>query len=165
MKKTLLLLIVAVFSVMGVHAQEGWVTHKTGRLSVKFPVAPKELQPGTMMASPDSSKVFILTVIDFTQFGLDSAALVPMKATPEFAGQIKTGMSGSLPGVTFADFKIGDLNGYTTYTTAGTDPQKKQYDMLMILIGNKMYSLSAVRRSGVAATDKDIYFASAIIAK
>jgi len=156
---------VAVFSVMVVHAQEGWVTHKSGRLSVKFPVAPKEVQPGTILASPDSNKVFVFTVVDFTQFGLDSASLVPVKATPEFAGQIKTGMSITLKGVTLDDFKIGDFNGYTTYTTAGVDAQKKQYDMLMILIGNKMYSLTAVRRNGIAATDKDAYFASVAIAK
>jgi hypothetical protein len=166
MKKTLLLISLFAFSVTAIYAQTGWVTHKCDeRVSVKFPIEPKELQPGTVMAAPDSSMVYILTIVDFTQFGMDSVALAPVKTTPEFAEQIKTGMTGSMPGVTLDDFKIGDWKGFTTYTSAGVNAKRKKFDVLMILVGTKMYSLSTVRLEGIPAKSKDDYFASVMLNK
>src|SRR5476651_989974 len=160
MKKLLLLVAMAMLSVTSIYAQSGWVTYKADdRISVKFPIAPKDLQPGTVMAAPDSTSIFILTVVDFTQFGLDSVALAPMKNSTEFTGQIKTGMLQSLPGVELADFKIATWKGFTTYTTSGSDTKKKNYDIYMVLVGNKMYSLTNVRSGGVPVKGRDDFFA------
>jgi len=166
MKKALFLVIAAMLAVIIADAQSGWVTHKgDDRIAVKFPSEPQESIPGTFVALQDTSVVYVFTIVDFTKLGIDSAALAPIKTTPEFAAQIKTGMKQSLPDVDLEDFKLGAWKGFTSYTSSGTDSKRKKYDVFMIIIGNNLYSLSTVRAYGVDTKGRDYYFASALLLK
>ena len=125
MKKILALAIAAMLTVTIAYAQNGWVTHQgDNRISVKFPTDPKELVPGSFIAvAHDSSVVCVFTLVDFVKVaGIDSTTLAPIKNTPEFAAQLKSGMGKSLPNVNLDDFKIGTWKGFTSYTTSGVDP-------------------------------------------
>ncbi len=165
MKKIFALVITALFAITTVYAQDGWITHKgDNRISVKFPSEPKELTPGSFMATDKDNIAYIFTMVDFVQVaGIDSVALAPMKATPEFAAQLKTGMKQSLPDVNLADFKIGTWKGFTSYSSSGVDSKNKSYDMFMFIIGNKLYSLSTVKAEGVGAKGRDDFFASILL--
>lgn len=147
-------------------AQTNWITHKAdNRISVKFPTEPKELIKGTYGATlKDSSNVFVFTIVDFEEVAhIDSTALAPFKATPQFAAQLKEGMSKSLPNVNLEDFKIGTWKGFTSYTTSGTDNLNNKYTIFMILIGNKMYSLSTIIKNNTTTNLTADYFASIIL--
>jgi hypothetical protein len=164
MKKILVLLVaIVLLTIAVVRAQQPWVTHKVNdRVSIKFPSTPREFIPGSFMSVvPDSSVVYIFTVVDFAEVAnLDSAALAPVKATPEFAAELKTGMKRSLPDVNFSDFAIGDFKGFTSYSTSGLDSKKKRYDMFMFIIGTNFYSLSIVTAYGGLLENRDKFFAS-----
>src|ERR1700704_1690121 len=114
MKNIYLILISLLISISAAKAQDGWVTHKgDNRISVKFPVEPKELTPGSFIALGSDSVAYVFTMVDFKVVAnIDSVALAPMKATPEFADQLKTGMKSSLPDVDFPDFVIGTWKGF-----------------------------------------------------
>src|ERR1700733_7688346 len=121
MKKIYFLIVAALIAVTTVNAQDGWVTHKgDNRISVKFPSEPKELTPGSFIAVDKDSVAYIFTIVDFVKVAnIDSVALAPMKATPEFAAELKTGMKQSLPDVDLADFTIGNWKGFTSYSSSG----------------------------------------------
>ena len=93
MKKIYLLVLTVLITFSIANAQDGWVTHKgDNRISVKFPTEPKELTPGSFIAIGTDSVAYVFTIVDFVQVAnIDSVALAPMKTTPEFAGQLKTG--------------------------------------------------------------------------
>src|ERR1700743_2893097 len=114
MKKIFTLVIAAMLTVTFAQAQNTWVSHKGDeRISVKFPSEPSEKVPGSFIAAEkDSSVAYVFTIVDFVKVaGIDSTTLAPIKNTPEFTSQLKTGMSGSLPGVQLEDFKIGIWKG------------------------------------------------------
>ena len=165
MKKIYFLIVVALIAVTTVNAQDGWVTHKgDNRISVKFPSEPKELTPGSFIAVDKDSIAYIFTIVDFVKVAnIDSATLAPMKATPEFAAQLKTGMQQSLPDVNLADFTIGNWKGFTSYTSTGLDSKRKKYDMFMFIIGNKLYSVSTVRVDGVGTKGRDDFVNSIML--
>lgn len=161
MKKIFFVVMVALFTATTLHAQSSWVTHKgDDRVSLKFPAEPKEIIAGTFAVAPDSTISYVFTIIDFIKFGIDSATLAPMKTTPEFGSQLKTGMKQSLPDVEFDDFKIGSWKGFSSYTTAGRDSKNRKYDMFMFIIGTKLYSASTIRANGVDTKDRDYYFST-----
>ncbi|WP_426669250.1 hypothetical protein ACPPVU_23880 [Mucilaginibacter sp. McL0603] len=163
MKKIIWLFIITFVCVTIVYAQDGWVSHKAdNRISVKFPNEPKEVAAGTFIAHDKDSVGYAFTVIDFVAVaGIDSVALAPMKDTPEFAAQLKQGMGSSLPGVTLDDFTIGKWKGFSSYTTKGVNSaQKTKMYTFMVLIGNKLYSLSAIVPDGISTKGRDDFFAS-----
>lgn len=163
MKRIAALLIITFFSVTLAYSQEGWIEHRADdRVSVKFPYEPAEKIPGSFIAiSPDSSSAFVFTVVDFVKVAnIDSVGLAPIKATPEFAAQLKTGILQSLPDVDLSDFKIGTWNGFTSYTANGVDPKMKKYDIFMFIIGNKLYSLSTIIGQGGSLQGRDTFFNS-----
>jgi hypothetical protein len=165
MKKLLTLVIAALFTITLAHAQAGWVDHKAdNRISIKFPVEPKELTPGSFMVKDNDGIVYVFTVVDFVKVaGIDSVALAPMKDTPKFASQLKTGMKGSLPDVELADFTIGKWKGFTSYTSSGKDSKKLKYDMFMFIIGNKLYSLSTVAHEETGTKGRDDFYSSIVL--
>lgn len=144
------------------YAQINWVTHKVDeRISVKFPSEPKEIIAGTFAVRDKDSIGYIVTVIDFMKIAnIDSVALAPMKATPEFAGQLKAGILSKLHNVDLDDFKITTWMGFTSYTTSGVDQKKKRYDMFMVIIGNKLYSFSTVTPADGAISGREAFLAS-----
>jgi hypothetical protein len=163
MKKILVFAAILLLTSAIVNAQQPWVTHKVdNKVSIQFPTTPKEFIPGSFMSvEPDSSVAYVFTLVDFAKVAnLDSAALAPVKATPEFAAQLKTGMIQSLPDVNLSDFVIGDFKGYTSYSTSGFDSKKKRYDMFMFIIGTNFYSLSIVTAYGASLENRDKFFAS-----
>ncbi|SHN17785.1 hypothetical protein [Mucilaginibacter sp. OK098] len=159
MKKIYALVITLLITAGIVNAQDGWVTHKgDNRVSVKFPTDPKELVPGSFIASDKDSIAYIFTIVDFVQVaGIDSVALAPIKATPEFAAQLKTGMNQSLPDVNLEDFSISTWKGFTSYHSTGTDSKKKNYDLFMFIIGNKLYSVSTIIPEGVSTKGREFF--------
>jgi hypothetical protein len=162
MRKICALVIMLLITAGIVNAQDGWVTHKgDNRVSVKFPSAPKELVPGSFIASDKDSIAYIFTIVDFVQVaGIDSVALAPIKATPEFAAQLKTGMSQSLPDVNLEDFSISTWKGFTSYHSTGTDSKKKNYNLFMFVIGNKLYSVSTIIPEGVSTKGREVFLDS-----
>ncbi|HVV55830.1 MAG TPA: hypothetical protein VHC47_10915 [Mucilaginibacter sp.] len=163
MKRIAALLVITFFAVTFAYSQEGWIEHRAdNRISVKFPVEPVEKIPGSFIAiTPDSTVALVFTVVDFVQVAnIDSVALAPIKATPEFAAQLKTGILQSMPDVDLSDFKIGTWNGFTSYTANGVDPKMKKYDIFMFIIGNKLYSLSTIIEKGGSLQDRDEFFSS-----
>ncbi len=150
--KNLYVLVISLFiTITAANAQDSWVTHKgDNRISLKFPSEPKELTPGSFIAVKDST-AFVFTIVDFKVVSnIDSVALAPIKATREFADQLKTGLNQSLPDVTFEDLAIGTWKGFTSYTSTGVDSKKKRYDMFMFIIGSKLYSVSSISSAGVS---------------
>jgi hypothetical protein len=163
MKKIIWLFIITFVSVTFVYAQDAWVHHMAdNRISVKFPNEPKEVMAGTFATHDKDSVGYALTVVDFvTVAGIDSVTLAPMKDTPQFAAQLKQGMGSSLPGFVLDDFIIGKWKGFTSYTTAGVNSaQKTKMYLFMVLIGNKMYSLSNVVPDGKSTKGCDQFFSS-----
>ncbi len=160
-----MLIVATVFAVTLANAQTGWVDHTAdNRISLKFPAEPREVAAGSFAANDKDSVVYVFTMVDFVQVaGIDSVALAPMKNTPEFAAQLKTGINQSLPSVDFEDFKIGTWRGFTSYTSTGVDPQKKKYDMFMVIIGNKLYSFSTVRADGAGMEGHDKFLKSIVL--
>ena len=168
MKKILTLVIAALLTVTIAQAQDGWVSHKADdRISVKFPNEPKEVVAGTFASHGKDSVSYIFTMVDFvTVANLDSVALKPMQDSPEFAAQLKQGIGSSLPNVTLDDFKIDKWKGHSSYTTTGVSTaQKSKYYMFMVLVGNKMYSLTTVVPDGAATKGRDDFFASLALDK
>jgi len=166
MKKIISLFILTVVSVTFALAQATWTTYKAdNRISVKFPNQPKEVIPGTFISLDKIGKDSVgygITIVDFEKVaGIDSTALAPIKATPEFATQLKIGMKQSLPDIDLQDFKIGTWKGFTSYSTTGNSPSKKQTMYLfMVLVGNKMYSLSAIVPEAAVTAGRDQFFSS-----
>ena len=165
MKKICLLILTVLITLSIANAQDGWVTHKgDNRISVKFPTEPKELTPGSFIAIGTDSVAYVFTIVDFQKVAnIDSVALAPMKTTPEFAGQLKTGIKQSLPDVDFADFTIGTWKGFTSYSSTGLDSKKKKYDMFMFIVGNNLYSLSTIRSDAAGTTGRDNFFNSLVV--
>lgn len=162
MKKAYTLVIACFFAITIAHAQTGWVDHKGDeRISLKFPAAPAEVSPGSFAAHDNDSVVYVFTIVDFVKVaGIDSTTLAPIKTTPEFTSQLKMGIGQTLPDVTFEDFKIGTWKGFSSYSSTGTDSKKRIYDMWMVLIGNKLYSLTTVRGGTAGTEGRDNFFNS-----
>ena len=162
MKKIYLLIATVLITLTTVYAQDGWITHKgDNRISVKFPSEPKELTPGSFIAVDKDSVAYIFTIMDFVQVAnIDSAALAPMKTTPEFAVQLKTGMKQSLPDVDLSDFSIGSYKGFTSYRSFGIDSKKKKYDLFMFIIGSKLNSVSTITAENVSTKGRDDFYNS-----
>lgn len=168
MKNIFALFIMMILAAGIAHAQDGWVTHKGDeRVSVKFPSEPFEQVPGSfMVVSKDSSMAYVFTIVDFLKVaGVDSVALAPVKNTPLFAGQLKTGLMSTLKGVDMTDFTIGNWKGFTSYTGSGADAKKKKYDFFMLLIGNKLYSLTTIRAYNLPADNRDTFFNSVMLSR
>ena len=163
MKKIISLVILTVVSVTFAFAQSTWVNHKAdNRISLKFPNEPKEIVAGTLAAHDKDSITYVFTVVDFVAVaGIDSTALAPMQDSPEFAAQLKQGMNSTLHDVTLSDFKIGKWKGHSSYTSTGiNNKDKSQLYTFMVLIGNKMYSLSTVVPAGRPTAGSDEFFSS-----
>jgi hypothetical protein len=165
MKRIFMLIVATVFAVTFANAQSGWVDHKgDNRISVKFPSEPKAVDTYSFLAMGKDSTAYIFTIVDLVQVsGLDSAALAPMKTTPEFADQIKAGLAQSLSGVDLSDVAIGTWKGFTSYTLTGKDAKLKKYNIFMFIISAKLYSFSTVALNGASTEGHDIFLNSIVL--
>ncbi len=169
MKKNLILFAVVFLYAFKSYSQEIWQIHKIdSNISVKLPGKPSEKLSGSLIATnKDSTIVYIITVIDFkTVGGIDSTGLAPIKETPEFVAQLKTGVQSTLHDVDLSDVKISNWHGYTSYTSSGPGigvKKNRYFDMFMILIGSKFYSMTTIASSTNHSQISKEYFDSAML--
>lgn len=144
-------------------AQTGWIDYKVdNRISAKLPTAPKDLLPGTVMSLTADSTVCIVTKVDFkVAAGLDSATLAPMLDQKEFTDGLRNGMEGQMKGFTLSDVKTGTLHGWHTFSLDGVnEDQKLKSYTYMVVIGQYMYSFTALVKDGRDTIHRDELFAS-----
>jgi hypothetical protein len=164
MKKIFLLLITTILALNIVHAQTGWINYKIdNKFSVKLPSQPNDVQ-GSQIVQDKDSLVYVITVVDFVKAaGIDSATLVPMAPTQDFANSIKTGMLGQMPGFTLGDINIGKWNQLVSYHIEGENTEKRiKTFSFMILQGSHFYSLTTIVPYGKDSKSKDDFFASLV---
>ena len=163
MKKVYFILAAFIFTVNISFAQTGWVDYKVdNRVSAKLPTAPQTLMEGTVMSLTPDSSVCIVTKVDFLATAkLDSATLAPMLGTEEFSTGLRTGMLQQMAGFTLSEVKTGKLRGQYTYSLDGVnESQKLKSYTLMIVIGQYLYSFSALVKDGRDTRHRDELFAS-----
>jgi len=163
MKKLCLLFFTALITITAGHAQNGWVDYKfDNKLSVKLPAQPQKYGQNSQRASTKDSTVCIVTLVDLkaaTQ--LDSAAMVALLPTADFAAGLKSSMLGQMAGFTLGDVKIGKWNGNYSYTIEGGNASRKlKTYTFMVVIGNNLYALNCLVPDGNNIKDKDNFFAS-----
>ncbi|MFI5138988.1 MAG: hypothetical protein ACHQIM_14285, partial [Sphingobacteriales bacterium] len=165
MKKIFLLLITTILTLNIVHAQTGWINYKIdNKFSVKLPSQPGDVQ-GSHIARGKDSVVYIITEVDFVKVaGIDSATLVPMAPTQDFANSIKTGMLGQMPGFTLGDINVGKWNQLVSYHVEGENTEKRiKTFSFMIVQGSHFYSLTTIVPYGKDTKSKDVFFESLVL--
>jgi len=163
MKKLCLLLLTAIINITVASAQTGWVSYKfDNKLSVKLPAQPQKYGQNSQKASTKDSTQCIVTLIDLKASAqLDSAALIPLLPTAEFASALKGSLLGQKEGFTLGEVTIGKWNGHYSYAFEGTNAAKKlKTYTFMVVIGNNLYALNCFIPDGNNIKDKDDFFAS-----
>ncbi len=163
MKKLCLLLFTAIITITAASAQTGWVNYKfDSKLSVKLPVQPQKYGQNSQRASTKDSTQCIVTLIDLKAASqLDSAALVPLLPTADFASALKSSLLGQKEGFTLGEVTIGKWNGHYSYTFEGANASKKlKTYTFMVIIGNNLYALNCFVPDANNIKDKDNFFAS-----
>ncbi|MES2109611.1 MAG: hypothetical protein V4577_12715 [Bacteroidota bacterium] len=163
MKKIYLFLAAIILTINISFAQAGWVDYKVDtRVSAKLPTAPQTLMEGTVMSLTPDSTVCIITKVDFkASANLDSAALAPLLGTEEFATGLRTGMLQQMAGFTLSETKTGKLHGQYSYSLDGVNEgQKLKSYTLMVVIGQYLYSFTALVKDGRDTKHRDELFAS-----
>ncbi len=108
MKKAFYLLLIVLSASATSKAQQGWVKQNLDlKIAVNFPKSPTKTTSNGIdiyTAKGPDSLGYIANMVDLKVIAnLDSATLAPLKDTQEFADQLKTGMSSSMPTVTLGD--------------------------------------------------------------
>ncbi len=163
MKKLCLLLFTAIITITAASAQTGWVNYKfDSKLSVKLPVQPQKYGQNSQRASTKDSTQCIVTLIDLKAASqLDSAALVPLLPTADFASALKSSLLGQKEGFTLGEVTIGKWNGHYSYTFEGANASKKlKTYTIMVIICNNLYALNCFVSDANNIKDKDNFFAS-----
>jgi hypothetical protein len=163
MKEIYLFLAAIILTINFSFAQTGWIDYKIdNRVSAKLPTAPKEVAQGSVMALTPDSTVCVITKVDFkAAANLDSAALAPMLGLEEFSSGLRTGILQQMTGFTLGDVKTGKLHGQYTYSIDGaSESQKLKSYTYMIVIGQYLYSFTALVKDGRDLKHKDELFAS-----
>src|SRR3569833_1151358 len=163
MKKLFLLFFAVIITQVAVYAQTGWVDYKfDNKLSVKLPAQPQKYGQNSQSASAKDSTVCIITLIDLkAATHLDSATLVSVLPTAEFAAGLKASMLGQQADVVLGDIKTDKWNGNYSYTIEGTNAAKKQKTYtFMVVVNNNLYALNCLVHDGVSTKNKDYFFTS-----
>lgn len=166
LKKTLLFFITAILSVSLVQAQNELISYKIGnKLSVKLPTQPTQADEYTVISQSKDTVTFVIATIDMQKVaGIDSATLAGMASTDEFTSEIKNGMAGKMQGYTLGDIKPGKWKGYFCYNIDGANADKKlKTYTFMVVIGNILYSLTAVLPDNKDPKVKDEFFSSLVL--
>ncbi|MES2109615.1 MAG: hypothetical protein V4577_12735 [Bacteroidota bacterium] len=163
MKKISLLWLTFIIALTAAKAQTGWVDYKfDNKLSVKLPVQPQKYGQNSHSASTKDSTVCIVTMIDLkAATHLDSAALVAMQPTAEFAAGLKASMLGQQPDVVLGDIKTDKWNGNYCYTIEGSNAAKKlKTYTFMVVVNNNLYALNCLVPEKVSTKNKEYFFTS-----
>lgn len=145
------------------YSQGNWITYKIDdKLSCKLPSEPVKNAGDNIMAKTADSVVCIITVIDLQKtVSIDSATLSNLAPQSDFIGEIKKAMASRMPGFALGDFKAAKWNNYYSYSMEGRNPGKNfRIYSFMVLIGTRIYSLSALLSQHTNPAPKDVFFAS-----
>ena len=134
-----------------------WVTFSLDeRASVDFPVKPEKSEVSgnvTWVADPNSNSRCLAMVLDFKNYGMDSAQLATELNGTKFAEDFKGGILGQLPGASTVSEKVTSTLGYKTLEYV-IDMGKKDTSSLNmmynrnIFVGAKMYTMSFFEKTG-----------------
>ncbi|HZY36937.1 MAG TPA: hypothetical protein VFE53_09830 [Mucilaginibacter sp.] len=144
-------------------AQSEWVDYKIdAKLSIKMPEAPTNADDYSVIAMTKDSMVCVITKIDMQKVaGLDSAALAGLATTEDFTNSVKTGMQEKMQGYALGDVKTSKWNNYYAYSIDGANTATRVKSFtFMIIIGDYLYSISAVMPQDKNTQPKDDFFAS-----
>lgn len=167
MRKSLLMLAFLAVSFLS-FAQSPWVKlTMNDRVSFTVPdslmkMDMEQVEVYTVMAK--DSAVYTVTIIDFVNFGLDSATIQSMADTDEFEEQFRGGFMGQLEGSEMKSSTRGKLQDHTTYLfdvdfkDEGSDAMSKMY-VFSVFVGSKVYSFTYTADKP-AESNKDKFFSS-----
>jgi hypothetical protein len=167
MKKLFTLITFVLLTTFIAQAQDGWITYKAdNHISIKFPKQPAELIPGTMGAVGVDSVGYGITVIDLNKMAnVDSATVATIKESPEFADQLRMGIEQGAGNLQLQPFKMGTWQGLTSYTSSGIDADHKQFKMLMVIYGTKIYNFFTIVPQKAKAEAGEAFLNSATFTK
>jgi len=163
MKKLFVLLITAFLASNFAFAQSAWVNYKIdNKLSTRLPAQPKTLNENSVYALDKDSLVYIVTVIDLQKVAeLDSAALVPLAPTTDFANKIKEGVEQKMHGFNMGDIRVGKWKDYTSYKLAGDNDETQVNSFtFMVIIGSKLYALMTLTPENKTGKGKNSFYSS-----
>jgi hypothetical protein len=148
MRKTLLIL---AFLPLVAFVTADWIAVKLDdRVSVNFPSVPQQNEKSgntIWMADGNDASRCMAMVMDFSQYGLDSAGLASEMGKPESFEQFRDGVVGQIEGSSVISEKNTFINGRKVFEflidmgKADSSAFNKMYNR-NYFIGTKMYSLS-----------------------
>jgi hypothetical protein len=165
MIKNLTIALLLLFSSIIAQAQTNWINYKVdNKISVKFPSKPTQMSHDILISSnKDSTAEFTMSMIDIAKIAhIDSAGIAKNLGNPDIMKNMADFINEQHRYSKLKDFKIGNWNGFTTYTSmaVGANPRNKYYNILMLFIGTKMYTFEVVLAATADSNIKDDYFSS-----
>lgn len=160
MKKTLIALLAVPFFAFAI---ADWVNVQLDeRASISFPVAPeiKDFGGNQVWVSDasDSQSRYMMMIMDFSKFGLDSAGVAAEMGKEETFDQFKGGVLGQIPGASLISEKKTTVMGKMTFDyvidMGKKDP--KGYSIMYnrnIFSGAKMYSMNFYEKKDAPKED------------
>ena len=134
-----------------------WITVSLDqRASIDFPTKPTQQEMSgnpTWLADLNNDARCMAMMVDFKNFGMDSAQLAAELAAPKFYADFKGGVLGQLPGSTLISETTGSVQGYKTAEYV-IDMGKKDTSSLNIMynknifVGSMMYTLNFFEKTG-----------------
>lgn len=108
------------------------------------------------------SASYTVTIIDFVNFGLDSAMIQSMADTDEFEEQFKTGFMGELEGSEMVSSTRGKLQGNTTYLfevnfLSEESGEKEKMHVYSVFVSSKVYSFTYSATNPVVANREKFF--------
>ena len=134
-----------------------WVTVSIdNRVSIDFPVKPeqKEMSGNPVWTSDaNSNSRCMAMIIDFKNFGMDSAQVAAEMSKPEAYEDFKNGVLGQIEGSSIISEKITTTSGYKTFEYI-INMGKKDTSSLNIMhnknifVGAKLYTMNFLEKNG-----------------
>src|SRR6185295_14255611 len=147
-----------------------WVTVSIDkRVSIDFPVKPEQSEMSgnpVWMADANSDSRCMAMIIDFKNFGMDSAQLATEMGKPEFYDDFKKGVLGQIEGSSIISEKITTTSGYRTfeYVINGGKKDTSSLNIMHnknIFVGDKLYTINFFEKNGKPQDQvRDQYFRS-----